>query len=102
MRTRTVQFTDTDEWREGSKSREVFSEPLADYASLIGAAHNRPARGVEFEGLPGGPNDPRTGTLVKDPPPLPTRRDELVADIESASTNTTKISAIEALVKELL
>lgn len=102
MRTRTVQFTDTDEWRAGSKSKESFTESLDDYAAQIAAALGRPARGVEFEGDPGGPNDPRTGTLVEDMPAPPTRRDTLVADMESAGTNTAKIAALEALVKELL
>ncbi len=102
MRVRTVQFIDTDEWRAGSKSKDVFVESLDDYAAQIASALSRPTRGVEFEGPPGGPNDPRTGTLVEDTPAPPTRRDTLVADMENAGTNTAKIAALEALVKELL
>ncbi len=102
MRVRTVQFIDTDEWRAGSKSKEIFTETLDDYAAQIAAAHGRPTRGVEFEGPPGGPNDPRTGTLVEDTPAPPTRRDTLIADVENAGTNTAKIVALEAMVKELL
>lgn len=65
MPTRACQFTDTGEWYAGSKTKGgEFRQPLDEWAAQIGAAHDRPVEGFEFED-----DDPRSGTLVEDVTP---------------------------------
>jgi|TARA_R110000824_G_scaffold124591_1_gene283206 hypothetical protein len=68
-----VQFTDTDEWWVGSKSKEGgFRQPPAAMEATISAAYGgRPTLVVEFDNPA---DDPRTGPLVQEPEeePVPT------------------------------
>ncbi len=75
MPTRVCQFTDTDEWYAGSKTKATFKQPLDDWAMHIGIAHNRPVQGFEFTAVT---DDPRTGVLIEDAPTVSPPAEEAV------------------------
>lgn len=71
----TVQFTDTDEWYGGV----VDHDPDDGWLQEVGKNHGRPVRSVSFTDAS---DDPRTGTLVVDPAPVPSSEEPPLTDGE--------------------